>query len=166
MEPANSHRSPLLRRAGPRPPTQQEMPHTQIGVTPVAEVNAELFCRAFSLPGVQNRPTIISVPGARGLWLDESVTHVRPGVILAGREFTHIHPDGSMHLTLPPDRAREAIEAGWAEPHPIARQMGLEGMVLVYTPRTFGELEVLWSLVLDAYCYVTERPRPEPDPVS
>jgi phospholipase/carboxylesterase len=108
---------------------------------------------------VQNRPTIISVPGARGLWLDESVTHVRPGVILAGREFTHIHPDGSMHLTLPPDRAREAIEAGWAEPHPIARQMRLEGMVLVYTPRTFGELEVLWSLV-------TERPRPEPDPVS
>ena len=55
---------------------------------------------------------------------------------------------------------------GWAEPHPIARQMGLEGMVLVYTPRTFGELEVLWSRVLDAYCYVTERPRPEPDPVS
>ena len=49
MEPANSHRSPLLRRAGPRPPTQQEMPHTQIGVTPVAEVNAELFRRAFSL---------------------------------------------------------------------------------------------------------------------
>ena len=142
------------------------MPHTQIGVTLVAEVNAELFRRAFSLPGVQNRPTIISVPGARGLWLDESVTHVRPGVILAGREFTHIHPDWSMHLTLPPDRVREAIEAGWAEPHPIARQMGLEGMVLVYTPRTFGELEVLWSLVLDAYCYVTERPRPEPDPVS
>jgi len=25
------------------------MPHTQIGVTPVAEVNAELFRRAFSL---------------------------------------------------------------------------------------------------------------------
>jgi hypothetical protein len=24
----------------------------------------------------------------------------------------------------------------------------------------FDELEVLWSLVLDAYCYVTERPRP------
>jgi hypothetical protein len=44
--------------------------------------------------------------------------------------------------------------------------MGLEGMVLVYTPRTFDELEVLWSLVLDAYCFVTERPRPESDRVS
>ncbi len=166
MESAISRHLPIPRRAGPRPPTQQAMPHTQIGVTPVVEVNLELFRRAFGLPGVQNRPTLISVPGARGMWLDESVTHVRPGVILAGREFSHIHPDGSMHLTLPPDRAHEAIEAGWAEPHPIARQMGREDLVLVYTPRTFDELEVLWSLVLDAYCYVTGRPRPEPDPVS
>lgn len=166
MERATSRRAPLPGRAGPRPLTQVGMPHTQIGVTPVPAVNAELFRRAFGLPGVENRPTIISVPGARALWLDESVTHLRPGVILAGREFTHIHPDGSMHLTLPPDRAREAIEAGWAEPHPIARQLGREDMVLVYTPRTFDELEVLWSLVLDAYCWVTERPRPEPGPVS
>lgn len=157
---------PLPRRTGPRPPTHQGMPHTQIGVRPVPEINAELFRRCFSLPGVVNRPTVISVPGARALWLDETVTHVRPGIIVAGREFTHIHPDGSMHLTLPPERAQEAIDAGWAEPHPIARQMGLEGMVLVYTPRTFEELEVLWSLVLDAYCHVTERSRSALDPVS
>ena len=51
-------------------------------------------------------------------------------------------------------------------PEEIARQIGLEGMVLVYTPRTFEELEVLWSLVVDAYCYVTERPRPSLDRVS
>lgn len=156
----------LPHRVGPRPPTMQGMPHTQVGVRPVPEVHAELFRRCFSLPGVENRPTIVSVPGARALWLDESVTHVRPGLIVAGREFTHIHPDGSMHLTLPPERARDAIDAGWAELHPIARQIGLEGMVLVYTPRTFDELEVLWSLVVDAYCFVTERPRPSLDPVS
>lgn len=166
MEPAANGHSPLPRRVGARPPTMQGMPHTQIGVRPVPEVHAELFRRCFSLPGVENRPTIVSVPGARALWLDESVAHVRPGVMVAGREFTHIHPDGSMHLTLTPERAREAIDAGWAEPHPIARQIGLEGMVLVYTPRTFEELEVLWGLVLDAYCFVTERPRPSLDPVS
>lgn len=157
---------PLPERRGPRPPTQQGMPHTQIGVRPVLQVNAELFRRCFSLPGVENRPTIISVPGARALWLDDSVTDVRPGVILAGREFTHIHPDGSMHLTLPVDRAREAIGAGWAESHPIARPAGVEGMVLVYTPRTFDELEVIWSLVLDTYCYVTGRSQPAVDVVS
>lgn len=158
--------STIPQRAGPRPPTMRGMPHTQIGVQPVPEVHAELFRRCFSLPGVVNRPTVVSIPGARALWLDESVTDIRPGIIVAGREFTHIHPDGSMHLGLPPERARAAIEAGWAEPHPIAHQMGIEGMVLVYTPRTFDELEVLWGLVLDAYCYVTGRPRPALDPVS
>jgi phospholipase/carboxylesterase len=142
------------------------MPHTQVGVRPVPELNAELFRRCFSLPGVENRPTIISIPGARALWLDDSVGDVRPGVILAGREFSHIHPDGSMHLTLPVDRAREAIEAGWAEPHPIAAQLGVEGMVLVYTPRTLDELEVIWSLVLDAYRHVTGRSRPAVEVVS
>ncbi len=136
------------------------MPHTQLGVRPVPEVNAELFRRAFSLPGVENRPTVISVPGARGLWLDEALPLARPELILVGREFTHIHPDGSMHLTLPADRADEAIRAGWAEPHPIARMIGQDGLVLVYTPRDFDELEVLWTLVLDAYCYVTGLPRP------
>lgn len=142
------------------------MPHTQIGVQPVAEVHAELFRRSFSLPGVSNRATVVSIPGARALWLDPSIELAHPEVIVAGREFTHIHPDGSMHLSLPVERAREAIDSGWAEPHPIARQIGMEGMVLVYTPRTFEELEVLWELVLDAYCYVTGRPRPAPDPVA
>jgi len=139
------------------------MPHTQFGVQPVPEVNAELFRRAFRLPGVSNRPTVVSVPGARALWLDPTMELAHPELIVAGREFSHIHPDGSMHLTLPVERAREAIAAGWAEPHPIARQIGLEGLVLVYTPRTFEELEVLWSLVLEAYQLVTGRPRPASD---
>jgi hypothetical protein len=158
--------APLPERVGPRPPTIQGMPHTQIGVEPVPEVNAELYRRAFGLPGVTNRPTIVSIPGARGLWLDEAMPLAHPEVIVAGREFTHIHPDGSMHLTLPVDRAGEAIAAGWAELHPIARQIGMEGLVLVYTPRAVDELEVLWALVLDAYQYVTGRPRPAPQPLA
>ena len=139
---------------------QQGMPHTQIGVQPVPEVNAELHRRAFALPGVAGRPTIISVPGARALWLDEAMELAHPEVIVAGREFTHIHPDGSLHLPLPAQRAREAIAAGWAEPHPVARMMGVDGLVLVFTPRDFDELEVVWGLLLDSYTYVTGRPRP------
>jgi phospholipase/carboxylesterase len=148
---------PLPTREGAPPPVHHGMPHAQIGVTPVPEVNRELFRRAFSLPGVSNRPTIVSTPGARGLWLDESIpTRER---IMAGREFAHIHPDGSMHLTLPAGRAAEAIEAGWAEPHPIATVIGEPGLVLIYTPRDFGELEVIWQLVTDAYERITgERP--------
>jgi phospholipase/carboxylesterase len=135
------------------------MPHTQIAVQPVPEVNAELHHRAFALPGVSARPTIISVPGARALWLDEGMELAHPEAIVAGREFTHIHPDGSLHLPLSLDRAREAVAAGWAEPHPIARVLGVDGLVLVYTPRDFAELEVVWDLLLDSYTHVTGLPR-------
>ncbi len=137
------------------------MPHAQVGVEPVREVNLELFRRAFSLPGVSNEATIVSVPGARALWLDESIRLAHPEGVMAGREFAHVHPDGSLHLSLPPDRAREAVAAGWAELHPMARRSGNESLVLLYTPRDFEELEVVLSLITDAWCWVTGRPPPE-----
>ena len=105
----------LPRRKGPRPPTSKNMPHAQIGVRPVAAVNEELFRRCFSLPDVRNEPTVISIPGARALWLDEDLPLAHPEVIVRGREFAHIHPDGSLHASLAPERAREAADAGWAE---------------------------------------------------
>lgn len=58
------------------------------------------------------------------------------------REFAHIHPDGSLHIALSPERAQEAIAAGWVEPHPIAAYMGWEGMVMLYTPRDIAELRI------------------------
>ncbi len=57
----------ISRRKRPRPPTHQGMPHAQIGIRPVPEIHAELFRRCYALPYVQNRPTVISVPGARAL---------------------------------------------------------------------------------------------------
>lgn len=147
----------LPERQGPRPLTNQNMPHTQIGVRPVPAVNEALFQRCFSLPGVRNEPTVISVPGARALWLDEKLALAHPEVIARGREFAHIHPDGSLHVSLPPERAQEAIEAGWAEPHPIAAYMGWEGMVMLYTPRDMAELDVIFQLVVDSYNFVTGR---------
>ena len=151
------NRVPIPKRSGPRPLTHKGMPHAQIDVQPTPEVNAELFRRAFSLPGVTNRPTVISVPGARALWLDESLPLAHPEAIAAGREFAHIHPDGSLHASLPSERAREAIETGWAEPHPMALYMGNEGMVMLYTPRTMEELDVIFQLIVDSYNFVTGR---------
>ncbi len=144
-------------RSGPRPLTNKNMPHSQIGVQPIPDVNAELFRRAFALPNVTNRPTVISVPGARALWLDESLLLAHPLPSFAGREFAHIHPDGSLQAGLSPERAREAIEAGWAEPHPMALAMGNEGMVMLYTPRTMQELDVIFQLIVDSYNFVTGR---------
>lgn len=148
---------PLPVRSGPSPVTHKGMPHAQIGVQPVPDVNAELFRRAYALPDLENRPTVISVPGARALWLRDGVPLAHPEVIVAGREFAHIHPDGSLHASLPPERAREAVEAGWAEPHPLAAAMGWDGMVMLYTPRTMEELDVIFRLVVDAYNFVTGR---------
>lgn len=134
------------------------MPHSQIDVRPVPEINEALFDRCFSLPDVRNEATVISVPGARALWLDEELLLRHPEVIVRGREFAHIHPDGSLHASLSPDRAGEAVEAGWAEPHPITEYiMGLDGLVMLYTPLDMAELEVIFGLVLDSYNYVTGR---------
>jgi hypothetical protein len=153
---------PLPVRLGPRPPTTRGMPHMQLGVVPDPVLLAELARRAFALPDVVERPTVVSVPGARALWLTEGAPIARPEAIVAGRELSHIHPDGSMHLALPAERAREAVASGWPEPHPIASVLGLDGLVLVYTPRTRNELDVLWSLLVESYRFVTGRdPRPD-----
>ncbi len=147
---------PLPKRASPRPKTTPDVPHIQIGVEPVPEVNTELFRRVYILPGVEKRPSIISLPGAWGLWLDDKLTLVHPEVIIAGREFAHIHPDGSLHASLAPKRAREAVQTGWAIRHPWADQReGWAGFVMLYTPQSMEELDVTFQLIVDSYNFVT-----------
>lgn len=147
----------LPKRTRPRPPTNRNMPHSQIGINPNPKVNAELFRRCYDLPDVENRPTVISVPGARALWLTDNVDLQHPEVIVRGREFAHIHPDGSLHASLPSERGREAVEKGWAEPHPMAHYMGNDGIVMLYTPLDMAELDVIFQLVLESYNFVTGR---------
>ncbi len=160
-EPMSSPESafvPLPERAGPRTRTSGTVPHVQIGVEPVQAVNDELYRRAFALPDVENRPTIASLPGADGMWLSGETPVVQPEVIVAGREFAHIHPDGSLHAPLPYERALEAVEKGWAERHPWADQRdGWEGFVMLFTPQTMDELDVTFQLIIESYSHVTGR---------
>ena len=146
---------PLAKRQAPRPRTTGSVPHQQIGVEAVPKVNAELFRLAFALPGVENRPSTFSLPGARGMWISDDVRITRHDQIVSGREFAHIHPDGSLHASLSIERAREAVKAGWAEPQPIAEQLGIPGLVMIYTPLTFEELESVIQMVVDSYNFVT-----------
>jgi len=150
--------APLPQRTGSRTQTSGTVPHVQIGVELVPAVNDELYRLAFALPDVENKPTIVSLPGARGLWLSDEVTLVHPEVIVSGREFAHIHPDGSLHAPLPVERALEAVEKGWAEMHPWADQRdGWEGFVMLFTPQSIDELDVIFQLILDSYNFVTGR---------
>jgi hypothetical protein len=94
----------LPKRSGSRPRTTPTNPHTQLEQNPEREVVEELARRVFSLPDVEERPSAISVPGARALWLREDVPAGPPEAFVIGREFAHIHPmpDGSLHAALPP----------------------------------------------------------------
>ena len=149
---------PLPQRSGPRVVTSGTVPHVQINIGLVPEVNDELYRLAFSLPEVENRPTIISLPGARGIWIAEDLLLAHPEVIVSGREFAHIHPDGSLHLPLPYERALEVAETGWGERHPWADEReGWDGFVMLYTPQSMEELAVTFNLILESYNFVTGR---------
>ena len=145
-------------RDGPRPATTDGVPHVQIGAVPVPEISAALLRRAADIPGVEVRDTVISLPGAQGFWLTDDVALARPEAIVGGREFAHLHPDGSLHASLSPALAAAAVAAGWATPHPWAdRRPGWEGFVLIYTPETAAEAEVVFDLVMGSYRYVTGK---------
>lgn len=146
----------LPERNGPRIKTTGAVPHEQIGVKPVKKLNAELFKLAFSLPGVEKRRTIVSLPGAMGMWLADDVPVAFPKAIVAGREFAHIHTDGSLHAAFTYERAVELEKKGWGERHPWAdRNDGWEGLVMLYSVSTDDELNVLVQLITESYNHVT-----------
>ena len=81
-----------------------------------------------------------------------------PEAIVGGREFAHVHPDGSLHASLHPETARAAVEAGWATPHPWSdKRAGWDAFVMIYTPVTAAELDVVFQLVQSSYAFVTGR---------
>lgn len=142
----------LPMRAGPRPRTTPTNPHTQLDQQPDRSLIDSLAERIFALPHVEERPSAISVPGARALWLEERVSAGPSEAFIVGREFAHLHPepDGSLHASLPARRAVEAIAAGWAELHPLARHFH-PGLVMIYAPRDLAEVQVVAGLIKDSY---------------
>lgn len=145
----------LLQRPGSRPETTTGVPHVQIGVELVPKVHEELFRRVYAIAGIENRPSVIA--GWEGLWLTDQVTVSVPNALIDGREFGHIHDDGSLHIFLEPTRATEAVETCWAIFHPFALQQDerWNGFVMLYTPQSIEELNVTFQLIVDAYNYVT-----------
>ncbi|WP_298817759.1 luciferase family protein [uncultured Roseibium sp.] len=156
FETARAGEDRLPQREGEVPRTTSSVPHIQIGAQAVPELSDRLLERVAKIPGVELRATVISLPGAKGFWLNEDVKLARPQAIVGGREFAHLHPDGSLHASLPPERAQEAVRAGWATMHPWANQRpGWQGFVLIFTPQSSEEVNTVFGLVLDGYNYVT-----------
>lgn len=109
-----------------------------------------------ALPGVTAGRSAISAPSSRALHLAPALARGDPAAYLVRTEFAHLHGDGtgSLHLTLPPERAAEAIARGWAELHPVAR-MGYRPptLLMVYGPRHPEDLAAVWQLVGESYAY-------------
>jgi hypothetical protein len=150
----------LPRRQGPRPRTTATNPHTQLDQQPAAadaeRLRTALASLVFALPDVQERPSAVSVPGARALWLADAAARGPRDAFLIGTEFAHLHPapDWSLHVALPPPLAQEAIDTGWAEVHPVAR-LGFipTNVVMIYAPRDDGEVQIVAGLVRTAHAF-------------
>jgi hypothetical protein len=135
----------------------------QLDQQPVgAEQRDLLAAEVLALPGVREQESLISVPGARAIHLDDTSASP-PDAFMIGAEFAHLHPepDQSLHVMLPPDLVDEAVEAGWAEVHPVARRglMSRNG-VMLFAPRDDSEREVIAWLVRASHAYATGRQQP------
>jgi hypothetical protein len=110
-------------REGPRPKTGDHAPHLQLSDKSPPDVVGELMQWAVNqFPDVREEPTRISVSTTRALWLDESVSVAHDDAFMppaGGREFAHVHADGSMHLCVSDEAVSELVEKSWGEPHPM-----------------------------------------------
>ncbi|MGF1767694.1 DUF5519 family protein [Enterovibrio makurazakiensis] len=147
---------PLPIRTSPVPATTDGVPHVQLGGESNPAHLRDLMARVSRIPGVDIRETVISMSGTKGFWIEEDVSLTNPQSIVGGREFAHMHPDGSLHASLSPALAVKAVKAGWATPHPWAnKRLGWEGFVMIYTPTSDTEVDTVYQLVLASFDFVT-----------
>jgi phospholipase/carboxylesterase len=146
--------SSLPKRIGDPPRTNPAMPHTQESENAPSPLQEALFERIAGLPGVVVGPSHVSVPGARAFRLDTAHAGGSSDDFMVGTEFAHLHPsyDGSLHVKLPEAMARQVIELGWGEFHPMVLQGAIPPTTLmVFGPRDEAELETVFAIVRASY---------------
>lgn len=152
----------LPERDGPRPETTAAVPHMQIGIRPVDRLSEEMLRRVGAVQGIDLASTRIGFPGSVGFMLSEDIPAAQPLALVTGREFAHLHPDGSLHASLSPKMAQHATETGWGTPHPWAVQReGWEGFVMIYTPQNENQLDVVVDLIMASFAYVSGQEMPD-----
>ncbi len=136
----------LSTRPGEKPNVTSGIPHIQLDQNSSDEMLDELATWAFSLDGVEEMPSLASLPGARALTVAGELP-ARLEAMIVGREFAHIHPGASLHLRLPAGEAGNVVNGGWGEYHPFALDGTIPGLVMVYAPRTAGDLDVVKTII-------------------
>lgn len=151
----------LPHRRGARPEVSWTIPQQQLTQNAPVELQERLFDELRSLSSVQVGPSRISVPGARGLTLQEGSTDPDAFLVPQVGEFAHLHPsyDGSLHLALPPDLAADVSAKGWGRPHMWAGTRLSPGFTLVHGPRDTDELATVAGIVAASHAYARGIPR-------
>jgi hypothetical protein len=153
------HNFTLPVREGERPQTGDVVPHLQHSQKSPDDIREALKSWALdALPDVREEDTRISVRTTRAFWLDENVGVQHDDAFMppaGGREFAHLHLDGSMHLCVSGEAVAEIVRKAWGEPHPLKNQGVNE--VLFYAPRNAVDLEHAKLAIAEAYRYATGR---------
>jgi hypothetical protein len=147
-------------REGDKPKTNYCQPHEQLTQNAPPEIYAKLKDQAFGFEFVERRPSLVSVPGAEALWLNEEGGHGCAEAFMRGNEFAHVHPphDGSMHMMLPEDMLPDFLERGWGEQHPLVEEGRLPPTsVMVFGPRDPDELAIAMKLIETSYNFARGR---------
>lgn len=141
----------LPMRTGTRPNTTDCAPHSQLDQFPSPLLSNILLNRLSELSDIVFGPSMRAPAGTVGLHMMEDKCCDSDDAFLIGREIAHVHPgeDGSMHAILPEPWKTAAIEAGWAEHHPLAGAPTVSpDTVMIYAPRdTEEEMDVVVSLI-------------------
>ena len=144
-------------RRGERPSTTNTNPHTQLNQQPedISYVK-ELTDWAFKLSNIKKKPSLVSVPGAIAMFMEDEHSCDGCNAFMAGTEFAHFHPDPdySLHLSLPKKDAETIINKGWGEWHPLIKRGILPpNIVMLYAPRNQEELEVARVILRCSYSF-------------
>ncbi len=149
----------LPERNGETPQIGQTPPQLQFSDKSPRDIYQKFHDWMFStFPMVRKEATRISVPTSTAMWLDENenVGHIDAFMPPSGgREFTHIHLDGSFHTVVGTDVENEIISKKWGVRHMYYNQGVKE--VLVYAPRNEEEIEIAKTIVIKSYEYATGK---------
>jgi len=157
--PADEIRSALNEapfREGPSPDTPNGIPHQQHNQNAPVAMQEALRAAASALPSIKFEPTPFSLAGSVGWRLDGSSTQGPAGAFIRDTlEFVHQHvpTDGSMHMLLPLEFSRAALEKGWGVIHPLNDSISGENSeyVMIFGPRDEGELKTIWIIAQISY---------------
>jgi hypothetical protein len=139
-----------VRRNGARPSTTDALPHLQTNQWPDPEWNAALIRGSSQLAHIVTQQSRMAPEDTIALRLLDEFAFGPREAFIDDHEFCYLHPlpEGCLHLTLPTEARRSALELGWAEPHPAVRIGCMHPtVVMVYAPRNPEELTVVMDLI-------------------